>query len=109
MCIIRPRPCLFNEHEQWTIRAVIFLAVPILLIFLKQFFTQVLYAGLGAYAGILLYKCIIAKGGPIHFVAQPEDDELFPGTPIRLYTKSSFSLVAQGSVVETLDGASSRE
>lgn len=51
---------------------------------------QVLYAGLDAYAGILIYKSIIANADLIHFVTPPEDGDLVPGTSIRLYTKNSF-------------------
>lgn len=73
------------------------IVVPILLFFT----TQIIYAGKDAYAGMLLYKVIIANADPIHFVAQPEDSDLVPGTPVRLYTKNSFSLVARGTVQET--------
>lgn len=72
-------------------------------------FAQVLYAALDAYAGIVLYKFIIANADPIHFVMPPENDDLEPGTRIRLYTKNSFSFVAQGTVVDALGGSSRRE
>ena len=63
--------------------------------------TQILYAGLDAYTGILLYKSIIANADPIHFVTPPEDSDLVPGTSVHLYTKNSFSFVAKGTGVET--------
>lgn len=65
---------------------------------------QVKYAGLDAYAGILLYKFVMTNADPIHFVKPPENSDLLPGTSVRLYTKNSFSFVAGGNVVETVSG-----
>lgn len=66
------------------------------------------YSGLDAFAGILLYKYNIAHADPIHFTLPPEESELLPATPLRLYTKNSQSFVAQGSVVETIGDTSRR-
>ena len=66
--------------------------------------TQVNYAGLDAYAGILIHNLVMANADPIHFVKTPEDSALAPGTSVRLYTKNSFSFVAEGHAVETVSG-----
>lgn len=64
--------------------------------------TQVNYAVLDVLAAILLYNFIMVNADPIHFRTPPEDSDLAPGTSVRLYTKNSFSFVAEGNVVETL-------
>ena len=63
---------------------------------------QVDYAGLDAYAGVLLYKEIIANADPIHFSAPPEASELVQGKRLQLYIKRSHAFVALGVVVAPL-------
>ncbi|CAM9862262.1 unnamed protein product, partial [Pylaiella littoralis] len=65
---------------------------------------QVNYAGLDVLAAIVLYNFIMVNADPIHFRTPPEDSDLAPVTSVRLYTKNSFSFVAEGNVVETLRG-----
>ena len=67
--------------------------------------SQVKYAGLDSYAGVLIFYHIWARMDPIFTERRPDVLSLPVNTPLRLYTSTNSRCVAEGTLVDYPQGS----
>ena len=65
---------------------------------------QVKYAGLDAYAGVLLARYMMDRMDPVLHVDPPDSTDLPKGTAVRLYAKTGIRCVGEGTVADPPTG-----